>query len=155
MVACGVEAIVLERCVTEVVPESVAAVPPYARWSRNCLLTLYGLFAMWGGIQVAFPDSDAMYALFALMAALAATFWARLDALARSRPIAPILQMLYFLLWPVGALVYLIARSGWRGLGQGLMHAVGLLVTIVVACNLTIQALHVAGLLDPRFYQQP
>lgn len=84
----------------------VATVPPYSLWSRNCVFTLYGLSALWGAIQIAFPDSTGVYLLFALVFALAATFWARFDSLARSKPIAPILQTLYFLVWPIGAMVY-------------------------------------------------
>ena len=133
----------------------VATVPQYSLWSRNCVFILYGLSALWGAIQIAFPDSAGLYLLFALMFALAATFWARFDSLARSKPIVPILQMLYFLVWPIGAMVYLISRSGWRGLGIGLMHGVGLFVTLAFSFFLTFYGLHFAGLLDQRYYQQP
>lgn len=140
---------------TEDSPKIVATPPPYSLWSWNCVLTLYGLSALWGAIQIAFPDSAGLYLLFALMFALSATFWARFDSLARSKPIVPILQMLYFLVWPIGAMVYLISRSGWRGLGIGMMHGVGLFVTLALSFYLTFYCLHFAGLLDPRFYQQP
>ncbi len=109
----------------------VATVPQYSLWSRNCVFILYGLIDTLGAIQVAFPDSAGLYLLFALFFALAATFGPDLiHSLARSKPIVPILQMLYFLVWPIGAMVYLISRSGWRGLGIGLMHGVGLFVTL-------------------------
>ena len=140
---------------TEDSPPIVATVQPYSLWSRNCVFTLYGLSALWGAIQIAFPDSAGLYLLFALMFAVAATFWARFDSLARSKPIVPILQMLYFLVWPIGAMVYLISRSGWRGLGIGILHGVGLFVTLALSFYLTFFGLHFAGLLDQRFYQQP
>lgn len=133
----------------------VAIVPQYSLWSRNCVFILYGLSTLWGAIQIAFPDNAGLYWLFALMFALAATFWARFDSLARSKPIVPILQMLYFLVWPIGAMVYLISRSGWRGLGIGLMHGVGLFVTLAFSFYLTFYGLHFTGLLDQRYYQQP
>ncbi len=133
-------------------PKIVSTLPPYSLWSRNCGFTLYGLAAIWGAIQIAFPDSAGLYLLFTLMFALTATFWARFDALGRSKPIAPILQMLYFLVWPIGAMVYLISRSGWRGLGIAMRHGVGLLVTLAISFYLTFFGLHFAGLLDQRFY---
>ena len=140
---------------TEDNPKIDATLPPYSVWSRNCVFTLYGLAAIWGAIQIVFPDSDGLYLLFTLMFALSATFWARLDALGRSKPIAPILQMLYFLVCPLGAMVYLISRSGWRGLGLAMLHAIGLSVTLALSFYLTFFGLHFAGLLDQRFYQQP
>jgi hypothetical protein len=139
--------------VTEEGPKIDATRPPYSAWSRNCVFMLYGLAAVWGAIQIVFPDSPGLYLLFTLMFALAATFWARLDALGRSKPIAPILQMLYFLVWPLGAMVYLISRSGWRGLGIAMLHAIGLSVTLAISFYLTFFGLHFAGLLDQRFYQ--
>lgn len=140
---------------TEDSPPIVVTVPPYSLWSRYCVYTLYGLSALWGGIQIALPDSAGLYFLFAILFALAATFWVRFDSLVRSKPIVPILQTLYFLVWPIGAMVYLISRSGWRGLGIGMMHGVGLFVTLAISFYLTFYCLHFTGLLDQRFYQQP
>lgn len=140
---------------TEDVSKNVATLLSYSLWSRNCVIALYGLSALWGAIQIAIPDSGGLYLLFALMFALAATSWARFDALARSKPIVPILQMIYFLVWPIGAMVYLISRSGWLGLGIGMLHGVGLFVILAFTFYLTLFGLHFTGLLDQRFYQQP
>jgi hypothetical protein len=128
---------------------------PYAQRARNCVISLYVLSLLWGALQIAIPDSPRVYLLFVVLFAVNATFWARFDALARSKPILPILQMLYFFLWPIGATVYLVARSGWRGLGIGLMHAIGLLVTMGLSFYATLYGLHFTGLLDQRFYQFP
>jgi len=49
-------------------------------------------------------------------------------------------------------MIYLMARSGLRGLGLWLLNAVGIGATMVVVFNLTLFALHFAGWLDPRFY---
>ena len=113
---------------------------------------MYVLAVLWGTLQVVFPDNGGVYLLFTLMFATCATLWARLDALARSKPILPVVQMLYFFLWPLASMIYLMARSGLRGFGIWLLHAFGLGVTLVVVFNLTLFALHFGGLLDPRFY---
>ncbi len=128
---------------------------PFALCSRNCVFALYGLSAAWGAVQIAIPDSGALYWLFTLLFAISATGWARFDSLARSQPMLPVLQMLYFLVWPLGALVYLVARSGWRGIGIGLAHGVSLFATLLLAFNLTRYCLHFAGLLELRYYAEP
>ena len=130
----------------------VSSAFPYSYWSRNCLISLYVLAVLWGSLQVVFPDNGSVYLLFTLMFATCATLWARFDALARSKPILPVVQMLYFLLWPLGSMIYLMARSGVRGFGIWLLHAFGIGATLVVVFNLTLFALHFGGLLDPRFY---
>lgn len=106
----------------------------------------------WGVLQIVFPDNAGIYLLFTVMIGVFATLWARFDSFARSKPILPVLQMLFFFLWPIGAMIYLMARSGWRGLGIWLLHGAGLCATLVVAFNLTLFILHLAGLLGPRFY---
>jgi len=136
-------------------PELAIRPALYSRWSRYCVFSLYALAAVWGSVQIAFPDSAGLYFLFALMFAIAATSWARLDALSRSKPILPILQMLYFFLWPVGAVVYLVSRSGWRGFGTGALHAVLMSLAMGITFYATFFGLHFTGLLDPRYYQQP
>jgi len=130
----------------------VSSALPYSYWSRNCWISLYCLAVLWGALQVVFPDNGGVYLLFTLMFATCATLWARFDALARSKPMLPVVQMLYFFLWPLGSMIYLMARSGLRGLGLWLLNAVGIGATMVVVFNLTLFALHFAGWLDPRFY---
>lgn len=130
----------------------VSSALPYSYWSRNCLISLYCLAVLWGALQIVFPDNGGISLLFTLMFASCATLWARFDALARSKPILPVLQMLYFFFWPLGSMIYLMARSGLRGLGIWLLHAVGFCATLVVVFNLTLFVLHFGGLLDPRFY---
>ena len=41
--------------------------------------------------------------------------------------------MLYFLLWSLGATVYLIYRSGWRGLLTAGLHGIGM--TLLMAAT--------------------
>jgi hypothetical protein len=113
---------------------------------------MYVLAVLWGTLQVVFPDNGGVYLLFTLMFATCATLWARLDALARYKPILPVVQMLYFFLWPLASMIYLMARSGLRGFGIWLLHAFGIGTTLVVVFNFTLYALHFAGLLNPRFY---
>ena len=140
---------------TEDRPNIVASVQPYSLWSRRCVYILYVVSALWGIVQIAFPDNASLYLLFSLLFALSATLWARNDSLAHSNPILPVLQMLYFLFWPIGAIVYLIVRSGWRGLGVGILHGVGLFTTLALSSYSTLFGLHFAGLLDQRFYPSP
>ncbi len=64
----------------------------------------------------------------------------------------PILQILYFLLWPIGATVYLIYRSGWRGLLSAGLHGFGMRFLMTVTFYATFFGLHFAGLLDARYY---
>lgn len=140
---------------TEDSPKVMASMRPYSLWSRRCVYALYVLSAIWGVLQIAVPDNASLYSLFALLFAVTATLWARYDSLACSKPILPILQMLYFLVWPIGAMVYLIFRSGWHGLGMGILHGVGLFATLALSSYSTLFGLHFAGLLDQRFYQSP
>jgi hypothetical protein len=125
---------------------------PYTRWARNCGITLFVVSGMSGGIQVAFPESAGLYYVFSLMMALSALFWARYDALSRGMPIVRILQMLYLLLWPIGATIYLVTRSGWRGLAAALLYGAGLLLLMALASFATFYCLHFAGLLDAQYY---
>lgn len=127
----------------------------YSKWSRRCIFALYGNSVGWGISEVLFPDSSTTYLIFGVLFALSATLWARFDALARSKPILPVLQMLYLLAWPVGAAIYLAIRSGWRGLGIGFLTAIGLYATIALSLTITMYIMHYMGALDPRFYQTP
>ena len=129
--------------------------PPYYRWSIYCAIALYLSSALWGVFQIIFPDNGALYLLFTLLFALSATSWARYDSMARGKPILPVLQMLYFFLWPIGAPLYLTFRSGWRGILTAAMHGIAMLVLMGSTFYATFYGLHFAGLLDARYYQQP
>ena len=109
--------------------------------------------AIWGGLQIPFPEHAGLYLLSALCFALLATFWARYDSKARGITFLPILQMLYFLLWPLGATLYLIYRSGWRGLLAAGLHGIGMTLLMAATFYATFLALHFAGLLDARYYR--
>jgi hypothetical protein len=134
-------------------PDNSTSAILYSRWSRYCVGSLFALSALWGGLQIAFPDSTGLYLLFAFMFALSATFWARYDSLSRGKPILPILQMLYFLLWPVGATIYLVTRSGWRGFATAFLYGGGMLILMGITFYATFYGLHFTGLLDARYYQ--
>jgi hypothetical protein len=82
--------------VTEDSPKVILSMQPYSLWSKRCVYALYVFSAIWGVLQIAVPDNASLYSLFALLFALTATLWARYDSLACSKPILPILQMLYF-----------------------------------------------------------
>ena len=124
----------------------------FARWSKNCAVGLYVMSAIWGGLQIPFPEHAGLYLLSALCFALLATLWARFDSKSRGISFLPILQMLYFLLWPIGAIVYLIYRSGWRGLLTTGLHGIGMMFLMTVTFYATFFGLHYAGLLDARYY---
>lgn len=124
----------------------------FGRWSRRCAVGLYALSTLWGGLQVAFPDSAGLYLLCALCFALFATLWARYDSQYRGITFLPVLQMLYFLLWPVGAVVYSVYRSGVRGLLTAGMHGIGMMLSMAATFYATLYGLHFAGLLDERYY---
>ena len=124
----------------------------FARWSRYCAIGLYVMSALWGGLQIAFPDSTGLYLLSALGFALFATFWARYDSKSRGISVLPVLQMLYLLLWPIGAVVSLIYRSGGRGLLTAGMHGIGMMLLMAATFYATFYGLHINGLLDERYY---
>jgi len=124
----------------------------YRVWSRRCGVTLYVLAALWGIVQIVFVKNGGVYLLAGLMCALLATSWAVYDAKSREKTILPILQMLYFMMWPIGATVYLVSRNGWRGVLIAALHAIGLTLTVGLTFYATLYSLHYAGLLDPQFY---
>ncbi len=124
----------------------------FSRLSRNCAIGLYMMSAIWGGLQVPFPDHAGLYLFSALCFALLATFWARFDLKARGISFLLILQMLYFLLWPIGATMYLVYRSGWRGLLTAGLHGIGMMILMTVTFYATFFGLHLVGLLDTRYY---
>ncbi len=143
----------LEYFVTE---ESIKIVPAtnlqFARWSKNCAIGLYVMSAISGGLEIPFPEHAGLYLISALCFALLATSWARYDSKARGISFLPILQMLYFLLWPLGATVYLIYRSGWRGLLTAGLHGIGMMFLMALTFYATFFGLYFAGLLDARYY---
>lgn len=110
------------------------------------------MFALWGVLQLIVRENGALYLAFVLLAAGFATGWAIFDAKKRGVQILPVVQMLYFLVWPLGAVIYLLYRSGMRGLLTALLHAIGLTMTLFVAFHVTFFSLHAAGLLDARYY---
>ena len=124
----------------------------YSRWSKNCAIGLYIMSAIWGGLQIPFPEHAGLYLFSAICFALLATFWARYDSKARGISFLPILQMLYFLLWPIGATVYLLYRSGGHGLLTAGLHGFGMMFLMALTFYATFFGLHFAGLLDARYY---
>ena len=124
----------------------------YRLWSRRCGFSLYVLAALWGIVQIVFVNDGRVYLLVGLICALLATSWAVFDLKSREKAILPILQMLYFLMWPIGATIYLVSRNGWRGVLIAALHAVGLTLTVGLTFYATLYSLHYAGLLDPQFY---
>ena len=124
----------------------------YSHWSRNCAIGLYVLSAIWGGLQIPFPEHAGLYIFASLCFALLATLWARFDSKARGISFLPILQMLYFFVWPLGGTVYLIYRSGWRGLLTAGLHGFGMMFLMIAVFYATFFGLHFAGLLDASYY---
>jgi hypothetical protein len=106
-----------------------------------------------GAVQILFPENGAVYLTCALLCALLATGWADCDTRARGITILPVLYMLYFIFWPGGAVVYLLYRSGLRGLMTAVIHGLGLAATFVASFYATFYGLHFAGLLDSRYYR--
>ncbi|TVS09918.1 MAG: hypothetical protein EA424_26200 [Planctomycetaceae bacterium] len=64
----------------------------------------------------------------------------------------PILQKLYFIFWPIGAVVYSVYRSGGRGLLRAGAHGLGMILLMTATFYATFYGLHFAGLLDARYY---
>ncbi len=123
----------------------------FTRWSKKCAIGLYIMSAIWGGLQISFSEHAGLYLFSAICFALLATSWARYDSKARGISFLPILQMLYFLLWPIGATVYLIYRSGWRGVLTAGLHGIGMMFLMILTFYATFFGLHFAGLLDARY----
>lgn len=125
----------------------------YIRMSRGCVIGLYAMSAIWGALQIAFPGNGILYLSSALLFATFASGWAMLDARVRGIRIPHVLQMFYFFVWPIGAVIYLLYRSGMRGLFTAMVHGIGLTTTLALAFYSTLFGLHHAGMLDPVFYQ--
>jgi hypothetical protein len=124
----------------------------YRLWSRRCAVGLYVVAALWGTLQLLCVNTPGVYLLTGLTFALLATSWAVFDAKSRGKAILPVLQMLYFFMWPIGATVYLVARNGWRGLLIAILHGMGLTLMVCFTFYVTFYSLHYAGALDPRYY---
>ncbi len=116
-------------------------------WSRYCVVGLYVLAALWGSLQILLPYNDGVYYLIKILFAMHVTCWAVYDSKARGKTILHVLQMLYFLMWPIGATVYLIRTRGWRGIVIAVLHAMGLMLCMAVAFFATVYLLYNAGVL--------
>ena len=125
----------------------------YARLSRFCAWMLYGLAAVWGMGQDVSAENGLVYLLGTFSFALLITLWARYDLMSRGGSMLHVHELLYFLLWPVGAVVYLFFRSGWRGLLTAAFHAWGLLAVGWLFAFATRIGLHAAGVLDESYYE--
>jgi hypothetical protein len=68
-----------------------------------------------------------------LLTSALACGWAVSDAKARGLVFLHIAQLLFFLVWPIGAVMYLWYRSGWRGLLTAVLHAAGLTIVYSAA----------------------
>ncbi len=121
--------------------------------ARRCAIGLYVTSAIWGSLQIVLPENGMFYFATSVLLALLASGWAMFDARSRGIQILPVLQLLYFVIWPVGAVIYLIYRSGVRGLWTALIHGIGMQMALAAAFYLTFYGLHFVGLLDPRYYQ--
>jgi len=124
----------------------------YAKMSRQCVIGLYAMSAIWGALQIAFPENGVLYLVSALLFASLASGWAIFDGKMRGIRILPVLQMLHFFFWPIGAVIYLLYRSGMRGLLTAVVHGICLTTTLAVAFYSTFYGLHFAGMLDARYY---
>ena len=125
----------------------------YAKVSRRCVIGLYVVSAVWGALQIAFPENGILYLVSALLGASLATGWSIFDAKMQGIRILPVLQMLYFFIWPMGAVIYLLYRSGMRGLLTAVVHGIGLTTTLAAAFYATLYGLHFTAMLDARYYQ--
>lgn len=97
-----------------------------------CLVALYVLSAVWGGLQIVCLQNAFFAWAFALLFASLITFWASIDAKLRGQPMLHIVQALFLFTWPLAALVYLVATRRWRGLGLWALNAFGLFATMCV-----------------------
>ncbi len=142
---------VQEDCLSEVQIDN-GSQATLVRWSRRCVAGMYAISALWGVLQIAFPNDSRLYMLASLCFALLATLWAQCDSRSCGIRILPILQVLYFFMWPLGALVYSTYRSGVWGLFKASLHGIGMLGLMVVTSFATLYSLHFAGILDEQFY---
>lgn len=124
----------------------------YRRLSINWAVSMYAIAAFWGTAQLLFPHNSAVYLLAVLAFAYAATSWAAFDSRSRGKTILPVLQLLYFLMWPIGATIYLVARNGWRGILIAVVHGTALTLTLGLTFYITFYSLHYLGLLGPEYY---
>ena len=112
---------------------------------RFYVLLLYVLAAVWGVCQVISGQYALPFMLASLLYSSTATLWAATDSKLRARPLLPIVQLLFFLTWPIATCMYLIATRGWRGIGLWLLHAVGLMFTTCLTFYPTFLTLYYFG----------
>jgi len=114
----------------------------YSKWARYCGLGLYVNFAVVGCLDNFNLENGVLGLVELLLTPALACGWAVTDAKARGLTFLHIARLLFFLVWPVGAVIYLCYRSGWRGLLTAVLHAVGLTVVCGAAFFTTWYVLH-------------
>lgn len=125
----------------------------YVKLARKCVFGLYVMSVVWGIIQVVFPDNGVIYILSTLLFAFLASGWLAFDAKIHGIKIVPVLQMLHFFFWPIGAIIYLLFRSKLRGIFVYVVHGFGLCLTFTTSFFGTFYGSHFMGMLDSRYYQ--
>jgi len=107
---------------------------PEPRRTRNLFAAiLFLLAALWGVEQAIAPYNGALYLVFALLMASAASGWMAFDAQLRSYSTPRVVYLIVFLTWPIALPPYFIYALGWRGVAWSALCAVGLLFA-VFAC---------------------
>lgn len=118
-----------------------------AKWEKNkrAIITLYLVWMAAFLIEAMFPDSMIGF-ISMFLVPLFATNWFAVDSRQLGRRVTPISRLLYFVFWPIGALIHLIATRGIRGLGWWAIHAVGLVSTGILMALIGTFAADALGL---------
>jgi hypothetical protein len=99
---------------------------------------LYAIAALWGVTQARAPDNDLLELLTAVSMPLAATLWTVNDARCRGEPLLHIVQIVMLFTWPLAVPIYLVRSRRLRGVGLAILHALGLIATMLLTFNLTL-----------------
>jgi hypothetical protein len=125
------------------------ATPARIKIRRRFVLALYGLSVFWG-IAYQFAADDArLEILGSMMFAMLATLWFVVDRTILGRPRILVLEMLFFITWPLAAFIHLVTTRGLRGFGYWLLHSIGLSLTMIIAAVITVVVMLLFGIIDP------
>ena len=100
---------------------------------RILLFCLYLLAAIAGATGADRSQAVVVQIVFPFMMASAAAYWCVVDSRILGRPIVPAVQCIMFFTWPLAVPIYLVYSRRLRGLGLGVLHAMGLFIVAAVA----------------------
>jgi hypothetical protein len=122
--------------------------------AKMCVVGLYVLAIVAGVLQIYFWREPRVPVVLSIIFATLATSWVSNDMRAREKTFLRVLQILFFFVWPLGAVVYLTTKTGVSGFLIAIANGIALYLLYAFSYNLTIYVLHSCGILDQAFYSK-